>query len=55
MQNEIRPLIGNKNYSNNGTECIHELEECIPSIAIDKGHTNQVMKAKHNTIFTRLE
>uniref|UniRef100_A0A8W8ILJ3 Uncharacterized protein n=1 Tax=Magallana gigas TaxID=29159 RepID=A0A8W8ILJ3_MAGGI len=33
------PLLGDKNHSNNGTDCINELEECIPSSGIDKGKT----------------
>lgn len=48
-EDEIGPLLGDTNHSNNGNDCIHELDECIPSSGIDKGKTNQVMKAKHNT------
>lgn len=35
-EDEIGPLLGEKNHSNNGNDCIHELDECS---GIDKGKT----------------
>lgn len=48
-EDETGQLLGDINHSNNGNDCFYESDECIPSSGIDKGKTNQVMKAKHNT------
>lgn len=48
-EDESGSLLGDKNHSNNGTDCIHELEKCIPSIGIDKGKTFLTKLRKQNT------
>lgn len=48
-ENEIGSLLGDTNHSNNGTDCIHELDKCIPSSGIDKGKTFLTKLWKQNT------
>lgn len=57
-EDEIGPLLGYKNHSNNGLHGSHEEEECTPSIEKDRDKINQGMKAKHknlSVVFYKLE